>query len=143
MIALVRRGGSGSSDFPTVYLSTVRFPSDNLTIRVLRQAHPDAFDVLSKGESDQPKFFFQPTHFDHVDSTVAAMLYWERMLAVNAYTAAAGIKGVDTGFSHADITDELTQFYTRYRLASGPHHAAQLIRDFEQEAAALGKKREP
>jgi hypothetical protein len=144
MIALVRRGSSDGGDFPKLDLSTVRFPSDDLTIRILRQAHPRSFDVgIVGGEDAQPRFFFQPLRPDHVDSTVAAMLYWERMLAANAYAAAAGIKRIDTGFSYADITDELTQLYSRYELASGPHHAAQLIRDFEQQAAELGRQKEP
>ena len=134
MIALVRRGESGG-EFSKLDLSPVRFPSDELTIRKLRQMHPGSFDLMSDDETDQPKFFFHPTHHNHVDSTVASMLYLERMLAVNAYAAAAGHEGIETGLSDAEMKEELREFYIRYNLASGHHHAAQLIRDFEQQAA--------
>ncbi|HWB14100.1 MAG TPA: hypothetical protein VG826_33045 [Pirellulales bacterium] len=140
MIALVRNGSHGGGRFPTLDLSNIRFPSDGLTVGVLRKIHPELFDIgIEDGENAQPKFFFHAR--DICEDTVAAMVYYERMLATEAYAEAAGVQGIECCIG--DFKNELVELYCRYQLASGPHHAIQLIRDFERQSAALAKQKKP
>lgn len=144
MIALVKRGGNEGGRFPTLDLSGVRFPSDDLTIRTLRQTHSDLFDIgIVNGENAQPKFFFHSSHGGHATDTVAAMLYCERLIATDAYAAAKGVDGMETGATLDDFKEELTKLYARYGISNGPHHAAELIRDIERQGAALANERQP
>lgn len=144
MIALARRGGNEGGRFPTLDLSGVRFPSDNLTIRTLRQARPDLFDIgIGNGDNAQPKFFFHASHGGHATDTVAAMLFCERLIATDAYAAAKGVDGVYTGTTIDEFKEELTQLYARYGISHGPLHAAELIRDIERQGAALANQRQP
>lgn len=121
-----------------VIYTSIAFPSDNLTIRDLRRAHPDQFDV-----DDGPDFF------DHVgenilaDDTIGTMLYVERLLARGAYEEARGNRDYllkKQAVEREGLIAELAEDYMRYGLASGPQHAQQLIRDFEAQAAAQAVK---
>lgn len=143
MIALVRRGDSRDGRFPDIDLSGIQFPSDTITIRALREAHPEQFDIgfAGGGGYEQPKFFFNGSDGATAEDTLGAMLYCERLIATDAYAAAKGVAGM--GVSIDDFKEELAELYTRYGISKGPHHAAELIRGIEQQGAALASQKQP
>lgn len=127
-------------------LSGLHFPSDSLTIRILRTAHGELFDqgVSIGGGDEQPQFFFKSRYQDgHSGTEVGNLLYLERVIAAFAFATAAGIDPPSGQVSIKDFKDELAERYVRYGLASGPKHAAELIRGIERQGRGLaaGRKR--
>jgi hypothetical protein len=123
------------SESPTIDLSGLDFPSDHLTVKALREAHRDQFD-----QDFNPTYFRQRWSPDSGERTVGLMLYLERVLAASAFNQAVGGQNeVVTGFDRNTFVEELTAFYVRYGLATGGHHAEQLIRGMESEAAAQAR----
>lgn len=129
--------------FRDLDLSGIHFPSDNISIGILRKEFPALFDIgfASFGDNAQPKFFLKSGHAGHAEDMLANLLYCERVVAVSAYAEAKGIDGLDCDLS--DLKDDLMDQYTRYNIASGVHHAEQLIRDIERQAAQLAKQQSP
>lgn len=122
--------------------SDVRFPSDNLSLAVLRKVHSDLFDLgFDLGNEGQPKFFLSADHGGHAKAILGNMLYCERVVAANAFAATRGIELLDGEFNISDFKDELTRLYTRYGIASGTHQAAELIRDIETQGSRLGRQK--
>jgi hypothetical protein len=119
-------------DSPRVDFSQIHFPSDNLTIGALRTLHRDGFD------SDITPHFFRDNSRMGADRTVGLILYTERALALSAFNHAVGnaTKEAVAGFNRDDFANDLQALYVRYGIASGAHHAEQLIRSFENEAVA-------
>ncbi|HEX3997489.1 MAG TPA: hypothetical protein VHX65_02950 [Pirellulales bacterium] len=69
------------------------------------------------------------------------MLYCERFIAVSAYAEVKGIAGPNNEFADlADLKESVIELYTQYKIASGIHHAEQLIRDIERQAAQLANQ---
>lgn len=112
--------------------TSISFPSDRITVRDIRKAHPDLIDV----EGDH--FFGEPEAAD----TVGNVILLERLLARAAFEAALGKSGNvinERGLSRADCLEDLAPLYATYGVASGPEHTEQLVRDFEAQAAAQAK----
>ena len=113
--------------------TSIAFPSDSLTIRDLRRAHPDRFDV-----EDGPSFF-EGDAPDTAGDTVGMMLYCERVLARTAYDA--GARGRDHLadkhiIDRAAFVEDLAKLYKQYGIASsGAISARHLIQGFEATAA--------
>lgn len=139
MISAVRRHGNFDDQFKDLDLSGIRFPSDAVSIGDLRKKHAALFD---KGFAQpQPAFFLEPSHGGHAEDMVGGMLYCERLVALFAFAEACGVEyRAKPGF---DFKEELTEFYIRYEIASGTHHAAELIRDIEQQSVALANQKHP
>jgi hypothetical protein len=137
MVSLARQGNGSDGDFENLDLTGIRFPSDALSIRMLRAKHPELFDkgFTLGGDKAQPKFFFEI----HAENIVANMLYCERVVAVSAYAEAMRIKGL--GCDVSDFKGELSKLYIRYGIAGGTHHADQLIRDIEQQGMTLANQK--
>jgi hypothetical protein len=114
-------------------LTTVDFPSDLLTIKALRGLFPDKLNLY-------PSEFYD---FDEIE--LPAMLEFERSLASRAFNAILGKSpqgSLESGEAEED-REMLAAIYTRYGMASGPHHAEQLIRAFEQSAAEQARRHAP
>ena len=133
------------SDGPTLdYIdyTPIAFPSDNLTVGKLRKLYPDRFDVEGAGHRD---FFSANAWGDKKqpdEEWLAAMLSAERYLARHAFELACGKTSTcltQLGDTRDESAEELGQYYIHFGLASGPHHAEQLIRAFEAQAAAQGR----
>jgi hypothetical protein len=121
-----------------VNLTDIRFPSDGLTIGALRRAHPDRFDT-----PPVPTFFLTEPRGDCADLVLGTVLGLERALAADAYNRAAGQgwKDVALGYDRGTFAADLGEWYVRYGLARGGHHAEQLIRAFEAQAAGQVRRR--
>jgi hypothetical protein len=144
MISLANTSGDSDEHFKLLDLSGLRFPSDRLSIRVLRERHPDLFDLgFADADDSQPRFFFDSDKKGHAEDTVGSMLQAERMIAVSAYAARAGIAPRKLYVSIDDVKEQLSGLYVEYGIASGSHHAAELIRDIERQAVELANQRHP
>lgn len=118
-----------------VKLEEVAFPTDNLTIKAIREAENlkgSRFDRRSDG------------HFQHVEALIAT----ERALANKAFVATlAGVKPTRAGKIMLDAARERREMmegmdhgYQQYGLSSGPAQTVQLIRDLEAQAVAQAKE---
>lgn len=117
----------------------IRFPSDRVTIKMLRQHHPQLFDEMLADGDDQQPMFFEPGGCDHAEDQLGSMMYVERLIAKNRYAAELGIEIPDQFIPLADMKIELAQHYVRYGLATGVHEAEELIRDIERQAKKLAE----
>jgi len=118
-----------SNPEPRLDLTRIDFPSDRITIKNLRQLSPQAFDPRSKEWAD----------FED-DLELPGFLRLERDLANAAFDAVLGRRTVVMSGEEVEM---LAALYVRYKLASGPHHAEQLIRSFEQAAAEQARQITP
>ena len=127
---------SDTSSSDCVDYTSIKFPSDGITIADVRRAHPERFDV-EDGESfertqDDPKF------------TLNLIIYLERLLARAAYESASGKAGDvlgEHGLNRNDCVEELTKFFGTYGVTKGAKHTEQFIRDIESQAAAQAASR--
>jgi len=119
--------------------SGLSFPSDGLSISTLRKLRPELFDKgFGDGEDAQPKFFFEGRYSEDV---IANMLFCERLIATFAYADARRMD--QPRYDLPVFKNELATLYVRYGIASGSHHAEQLIRDIERQGIALANQKQP
>jgi len=125
-----------SVDLGQLDLSEIRYPSDALSIGVLRQKVPLLFD---KGFTErQPSFFLRPQHAGHAEDVLGGLLCCERLVALSAYGETIGMPfPFKVGFNFAE---ELANLYVKIGLAGGQHEASELIRGVEQQAAGLANR---
>jgi len=132
MIALNEWFDKWDDPLSKVDLSGIRFPTDALTFKKLREVNPDVFD---KGDRRRRRPAFEQFCRSEIYPLVAA----ERLLALFAYALA---KEIEPPLMEYDaISEEVEEIYIRYGLARGPHEARELIRDVEQQARALAGQR--
>jgi hypothetical protein len=124
--------------FESLDLSSVVFPSDALTIRMLRRLYPDQFDVgFGQGQESQPAFFFSRQSVDDI----GGLLYCERQIAVSAFASARGVApptDVMDIIEIEDLREELGRRYTRLGIANGEHETIELVRGIEKQFSGLG-----
>lgn len=115
---------------PKFDFTRIAFPSDRIAIKDLRRLFPTQFDQR-EGEFDD--------FIDH-HTQLHELLRRERSTAIRAMAGALGISREqgDRFRAETDRTD-LIELYVLYGLASGPHHAEQLIRDIEAQASAQAR----
>jgi len=142
---------------PSGYIdyTAIAFPSDELTIGNLRKLNGSLLDSDSRGIDK----YFSGSVEDFIDSEfgsstmtggheygdvelLSLMLKAERDLARHAYEKACG-KPLDGTYeweplpkTRDRLVAELKEVYTHFKIASGPTHTDQLVRDFEAQAAA-------
>ena len=119
---------------PEIDLTKLNFPSDGLTLGTLRRLHPEHINTRESVE-------LLPKLLEHVDEDVSTMMHAERFLANAAFHISFG------GPVHPeniellkDYAKELSKSYVRHRIASGPHHAEQLIRGIEIQASEQARQ---
>jgi hypothetical protein len=119
-------------------MSSVRFPSDAVTMGRLRQLRPEVFDHgCESGIYLQPLFFMEPELPTHARDTLGDLLYQERYVVAAAYAKAEGIAPPDLDF--INLRDLLKQNYIELKLAAGPHEAEELVRSIEAQGTALAQ----
>lgn len=107
------------------------FPSDALTIGMIRKAVPELF------AQDDPEFF--QDGFASVE--VSGMLHSERILAHRAFASAAGRPDpYPDEAGRQEMIKMLAESYKLFGLASGRQHTEQLVRAVEADATVLAKK---
>lgn len=135
-------GPNQDKEFEGLDLSTIRFPSDDLTIGTLRRMHPALFDKgIYSGHEAQPRYFLQADEPGHAEDDLGSLLICERLVAANAYADGRGIARPG-GWDYADPKQELTDSYPRFGIARGGKHAKELIRDIERQAKLLANQRD-
>jgi hypothetical protein len=125
------------ADEPKIDFIRIDFPSDKITIKDLRKLHPDQVDA------DESPTLFDPPLSDGsprtiADDTIGQMLYTERLIAKEVFNEALGRQSQEL-FSREEYTAELAASYARYGVATGPHHAEQLVRGIETQASAQAR----
>jgi hypothetical protein len=139
---------------PRLDLTKIAFPSDRLTIQNLRQLFPNKMDIEFSDLKDLAK----------LDS----MLRGERSFASLVYAAAKGPPVIDPSvaatpefkkiaeyakqhlpprmveppISETPLYKGLIEDYVEFGLASGPHHAEQLLRDIESQARTQARSQD-
>ncbi len=143
MISVIRDADDSDERFSKLDFRRLSFPSDGLTLGVLRTMHSDLFDKgFAYAESAaQPQFFIASDKAGHAGDVLGNMLFIERLIATAAFASARGIDGPRADV--ADYKEELASLYQRYSLAKGEHHAALLIRDIERQGATLAQNKSP
>jgi hypothetical protein len=137
--------GDENADVPwykTVDFSSIEFPSDKLTVKVLRKLHPELFDVGFCGErmaDDQPQFFFRENGNPPEVDALGGLLQEERRIAAFAYAKAAGLAMPPIDLELEISKEEVAKGYKFYGLSSGPHQTQELIRSIERQARQLAK----
>jgi hypothetical protein len=114
---------------PQIDFTRIDFPSDSLTIQAVRRRFPEALDGKAAG-----------THLDLEKIDLPGMLRIERTLAKEAFEVALGKKPRFPGALGDVARYSASEVYVRYGLASGDHHAQQLIRAIEQAAARQARE---
>lgn len=141
MIALAGKGESPEEHFKKLDFSGFTFPSDGLSVGILRKKHSALFDNgFDDGEDAQPEFFFNAKYSEDI---VGNMLFCERLIATFAYAGARGMEPPQCVLPVPTFKNDLSKLYVRYGIASGPHHAEQLIRDIERQGVELANQRQP
>lgn len=107
-------------------LSSISFPTDNLTIGQLRKLYPKDFNAFPAAGR----------HFSFAEST-AALVEQERIYATGVYAQAMGLKSVLLSKDEVETAAEcIAADYQNFGLASGPEQAEQLIRDIADQVQA-------
>lgn len=125
---------SPNNSRPCLDYSGILFPTDSLTLGVIRRVHPAGFDA-------------DPAEgFDHSNPLIGlnTAIYIERLIAHAAFDRAAGRSADrlrEAATDRAGCVEELALHYTAYGLSEGPHHTEQLVRQIEAQAAAQVKRR--
>jgi len=130
------------AEFKRLDFSDCRFPSDRLTIAMMRFRHQDLFDhgFHTEDGEEQPKYFKQPV--GNVEEEIGEMLFCERCVATFAYARARGIDGPP----NLDLEihkDQLVDMYREWGLVSGIKQASELVRDLEREGQRLALEKGP
>lgn len=120
---------------PQIDLTKIDFPSDQVTFKLLRRIYSSYFD-----QQDDRSWIF-----NHVEATeLEPLVNIEGRLATKAFD---DMLGRTTTSRHPGFWEEqredLTAIYITLGLASGPQHAEQLIRTFEQTAAEQARRHMP
>jgi hypothetical protein len=118
------------SSRPKLDLSTLAFPSDQVTIKELRSVQPHLFagDDPDAGAVNPAVIVF---------ATIAV----ERVLARKAFAAATGLPDPHPDEDRRELVRMLDSDYRRYGLSRGRHHTNQLVKSFEMAAADQAKGR--
>lgn len=133
---------SSDDRFDGLNLTSVSFPSDSISIESLRRLFPNDFDVgITEGIQAQPKFFLLVENTINASNTLGNVLYCERLLAAWYYAKEKGIAPPETGL--VDLQEELSENYCKLGIATGPHHAEELMRDIERQVKNLINDKTP
>ena len=123
-----------SRNAPVLDLAQIRFPSDAITVKAVR-------DALN------PKDLFD-TRTENVFEGLEACVMTERDIARKAFDAALrGIKpnrigkvDHESAWERREWVNGIDYDYRRFGVSSGPRQTAELIRDVEAQAAAQAKE---
>ena len=137
-----KNADESEAEFKRLDFSVCRFPSDRLTIAMMRSRHRDLFDhgFHTEDGEEQPKYFKQPV--GNVEEEIGEMLFCERCVATFAYARARGIE-VPTGLDFDIHKDQLVDMYREWGLVSGIRQASELVRDVEREGERLALEKGP
>ncbi|WP_145027854.1 hypothetical protein [Caulifigura coniformis] len=121
-----------------IHYGEISFPSDKLTIGMLRSAYPTEFNqpISDDPQPRQPIFFWRTSGEHCAKEVVGGLLERERLVAATA--AAEGASLVAPLCDLRAIKRRIMSEYMALGLAQGEYEAAELIRRLEDSARAAG-----
>lgn len=122
---------------PEIDFKRIEFPSDKLTVKMIRDAWPAAFDVeTSSGYAPRRPYV------RHSLDYVLEPLDVERMVAERAFKAALGksFQHNDPLYDRDELVGFVTGHYVKFKLARGKHEATEMIRGIEGQAEAQARE---
>jgi hypothetical protein len=122
---------------PTVDFTQIQFPSDGLTISHLRKVKPHFFDLPAREGYCGKRHGFLGRQ--SLEDCLGGIIDTERELAALAFIAGPGRTPPDSANGLGprwEAIECLANDYVRIGLAKGAHHARELIRGIESQAAA-------
>jgi hypothetical protein len=130
-----------SESEPKIDFTKIVFPSDKVTVKMVRQAWPGAIDVdRSEPLGRAPHRVYLRHSLDNVlgDDLIDP----ERMLAERAFKVARGQSVTnDQRISNKnELIDTVAHSYVRYGLARGKNEAKAMIRQIELQAEAQARQ---
>jgi hypothetical protein len=120
-----------TSTEPQIDFTKIAFPSDQLSVKRLRELFPELIDKSIHGV----KYFGE--------DELTAMMNFERGIAQRAFDAAIGKIPAGEPARDENLIETLTDCYMFHKMVSGSHHAEQLIRTFEQAAVEQARSHCP
>jgi hypothetical protein len=126
---------------PRIDLTTIDYPSDKLTVRMMRNRFPKAFDVEPESDS-YTAGERRPLHRMSLDVALGPFIDNERILAEWAFKKAMGQPVEDSEFPRDRETtlECLGNDYIKFGLARGEHEAQQMLRSIETQAIAQARE---
>jgi hypothetical protein len=128
---------------PAIDFARLSFPTDELTIRMLRERHPHVFDSEPTGRfAGNPRRNSGYYERGSIDGLIGSTINFERMLAEMAYRAELGLPKME-GLPVADrssLIDSLTNSYVFLGVTSGKHEARAMLKDIETQARKQGRE---
>ena len=124
---------------PKIDFTQIAFPSDVITLKMVRQACPEATDIDIPEQLKAIDRTYSRRSLDDVLGT--GLMDLERELAERAFRTVFG-QPVESGplNDRRDLIDLLVIEYVRYGLARGRHSAAALAHQIEAQAVAQARQ---
>jgi len=127
---------------PKIDLAAIDYPTDKLTVKMIRKRFPKAFDVEPESDAYTGNGL-RPLHRVSIDNVLAAVVDYERVLADWAFKDALGQPVSKAGGRLLDretTVESLASDYVKFGLARGEHEANALVRGIEAQAAAQARQ---
>lgn len=127
---------------PKIDFTKIDFPSDRITVKILRQVHPTATDVDVPIDSiaplGDPRSYRRHTLDDPLGCGIIDL---ERQIAERAFKIALGQSVKGSNLSNIDeMVDNISDEYKKYGLARGEHEISAMIRRIETQAEAQARQ---
>jgi hypothetical protein len=127
---------------PKIDLTTINYPTDKLTVGMMRKRCPTAFDVEPE-TGTYTAGGHRPLHRMSLDFVLASVVDHERMLAEWAFKKALGQpvpEADDSTFGRETTFENLSNDYIKFGLARGEHEAQEMLRGIEAQAVAQARQ---
>ncbi len=126
---------------PKIDFTQIEFPSDKLTIKMLRQVWPDATDVDRWRDTGRAPHRVYVRH--SLDNVLGdGIIDLERLIAERAFKVALGqpVKDNPAISNKDELIECVSNTYLKYGLSRGEHETAQMIRRIEAQAEAQARQ---
>jgi hypothetical protein len=119
---------------PQIDFTKIEFPTDKLTIKMVRSNYPWAFDRPAALSENRTHFYGRAS----IENALGGLVDCERRLAVVEFKRVLNLPlTTEEGkIARASLAETLVDEYVHLGLASGDHHAEQLIRGLEAQVSA-------
>jgi hypothetical protein len=129
---------------PKIDFAAIDYPTDKLTVKMMRQRSPHAFDTEPRPEWGPYIVTESRSRFRRMsmDKVISHAVDSERKLAEWAFKKALGQPVEDRGFpGDRETTLEcLSSDYIKWGLARGEHEASEMLRSIEAQAVAQARQ---
>lgn len=124
---------------PQPDFTRMTFPTDRLTVAALRKAYPWAFDQPHHDPYRRGRWFGGRAS---LEEAIGDTLDFERRLATLEFKRVLGLTPNAEEGRHPqwELAESLRDEYATLGLAAGEHHADQLVRGIESQAAAQARQ---